>query len=352
MLNRPGLEQLTTYDIEESDFAVRLDANEQPVNLPAAVRKEVLDRLATLAFNRYPEIGVVTLRQKIAAAMNIAVDGVLVGNGSSELLEAACYAFGGQGRSIVFPAPSFSMYAIYAKLADSQPVPIPLGEDFSLRVEDVLAAAHESRASLIILCNPNNPTGSVMSDESIEAIVSGVNCPVIVDEAYYEFYGHSALHLLAKYDNLIITRTFSKAYSMAAARVGYLMAAPKLAQIVAKTVLPYPVNALSLICAETVYERRKAFEPDIDQAIRERRRMADTLASIKGVTVYPSQTNFLLVACPQAGELAEHLAQSDIGIRDFSNSPRLQGCLRFTVGTADENNILLRAIKQFYEVKI
>ena len=352
MLNRPGLEQLTTYNVQESDFAVRLDANEQPVNLPAVVRKEVLDRLATLAFNRYPEIGVTTLRRKIAAAMNLSVDSVLVGNGSSELLEVACYAFGGQGRSIVFPAPSFSMYAIYAKLADSQPVPVPLEEDFSLRAENVLAAANEHKASLIILCNPNNPTGSVISDESIEAIVSQAPCPVIVDEAYYEFYGHSCVPLLAKYDNLIVTRTFSKAYSMAAARVGYLMAAPKLAQIVAKTVLPYPVNALSLICAETVYERRKAFEPEIDQTIRERRRMADTLESIRGVTVYPSQTNFLLVACPQAGELAEYLAQSGIGIRDFSNSPRLQGCLRFTVGTADENNILLRAIKQFYEVKI
>lgn len=349
MISRPGLEELKSYSVEEADYAVKLDANERPANLPPAVKAEVLDRLGALDFHRYPDMGIRVLREKIAAAMNMTVDNVLIGNGSSELLEAICYAYGGAGRSIVFPTPSFSMYAIYTKLADSQPVPVKLEADFSLSVPAVLAAVQTSQASLILLCNPNNPTGNTMSLEDIETIVSQVSCPVVVDEAYYEFYGHSAVALLPKYPNLIIARTFSKAYGLAAARVGYLLAAPAITALVGKVLMPYHVNALSLATAEVVYDRRKAFEPEIDNIVSERRRLADSLELLAGLTIYPSQTNFLLIHYSQTKALVTYLSGKGIGIRDFSAAPGLEGCFRITVGTAEENNILLQAITDCLE---
>lgn len=351
MLNRPGLEQLKPYSVDESAFAVKLDANERCANLPPSVRADVVARLASMEFHRYPDMSMSALRTKIAAAMNVSPESVLLGNGSSELLAAMCYAFGGAGRSIVYPTPSFSMYSIYAKLADSNPVPVPLEAGFSLSVEKVITAAKSSQAKLVILCNPNNPTGNSMPSEDIEAVLAAVDCPVVVDEAYYEFYGHSSVAMLAKYPNLIIARTFSKAYGLAAARVGYLLAAPALTTVIGKVLLPYHVNALSLATAEIIFDRRKAFEPEIDNTVRERKRLADSLELIDGIQVFPSQTNFLLIKSTQAKALAEQLARNSIGIRDFGNAPGLEGCMRITVGTAEENNLLLKAISAFYEVQ-
>lgn len=349
MLIRLGLDQLKPYSVEETEFPIKLDANERASNLPAAVLQEVTGRLGELAFNRYPDIGITGLRDKIAKAMNLSRDNVVVGNGSSELLAALCYAFGGTGRSIVFPTPSFSMYGIYTKMADSQAVPVPLKADYSLSADEVLTAAADSQASLILLCNPNNPTGNAIPMETIEAIVAGAACPVVVDEAYYEFHGHSAIGLLARYPNLIITRTFSKAYGLASARVGYLLAAPELTTVLGKVLMPYHVNALSLAAAEVVYDRRKAFEPDIDLAIRERQRLIDSLNLVDGLTVYPSQANFVLVKAADSKGLTGWLTANGIGVRDFGSAPALEGCIRVTVGTVEENNVLLQAVAAYVQ---
>ena len=348
MLIRPGLDQLKPYSVDETEFPIRLDANERATNLPAAVLQETITRLSELAFNRYPDIGIVGIRDKIAKAMNLSRESVVIGNGSSELLAALCYTFGGAGRSIVFPTPSFSMYGIYTKLADSQAVPVQLKADYSLSADEVLAAAAASSASLILLCNPNNPTGNAIPMETIEAIVAGAACPVVVDEAYYEFHGHSSIGLLSKYSNLIITRTFSKAYGLASARVGYLLADPQITTILGKALMPYHVNALSLAAAEVVYDRRKAFEPDIDLAIRERQRLIDSLSLIEGLEVYPSQANFVLIKATGKG-LAQWLAANGIGVRDFGSAPGLEGCMRITIGTVEENNTLLQAVAAYIQ---
>jgi len=349
MLIRPGLDQLKTYSVDEAEFKIKLDANERSTNLPAAVLEEVTARLAELAFNRYPDIGITGLRDKIAKAMNLSRESVVIGNGSSELLAALCYAFGGAGRSIVFPTPSFSMYGIYTKLADSQAVAVKLQGDYSLSAGDVLSAAADSQASLILLCNPNNPTGNAIPLETLETIIAQAACPVVVDEAYYEFHGHSVVSLLAKYANLIVTRTFSKSYGLASARVGYLLADPKITNIVGKVLMPYHVNALSLAAAEVVYDRRKAFEPDIDLAIRERQRLIDSLSLFESLEVYPSQANFVLVKAVDNQGLAEWLTAKSIGIRDFGSAPGLEGCIRITVGTVEDNNALLQAAAEFYQ---
>lgn len=348
---RPGLKTLKAYQIEEKDWEIKADANESPFNLPPLVRERILGRLDYMPFHRYPDSEMRELRAQIAEQLGLTIQHVLIGNGSSELLLALCQAFGGPGRSIVFPAPAFSMYPIYAQLSDSQPVAVKLDENFYLEPAAVVQAARDANASLVLLCNPNNPTGSVMSQADIEAIVSQVECPVVVDEAYYEFYGETSLALLAKYPNLLITRTFSKAFGLAAARVGYLLADPAINQELKKVLMPYHVNALSLLSAEIVWQMQDEFVPLIKQVVQERKNLAISLAELPGVKVYPSETNFILIKLQQAAELAAALAEQEIAVRSLGNGPGLENCVRITVGSPMENETLLQEIREFLRSK-
>lgn len=341
---RLGLETLKPYSVEEINWRIRLDANERPTDLPAVVKNKILEKLASLAFNRYPEISAQSLKTTIGASYGLTAANVLIGNGSSEVLEALCYAFGGAGRSILYPSPSFSMYGIYAKLADSQPVSVELNEDYTLDADKLLAIAGQTKGSVILLCNPNNPTGTIMPQEQVEYIVANTKSLVVVDEAYHEFYGKTSVNLLSKYTNVAITRTFSKAYGLAAARVGYLLANEDIAKTIGKVLLPYNVNALTLATAETVFGMREAFAGSIAENSRERERMTAALSAVPGITVYPSQTNFLLVKSDNAAALAASLSAKGIGIRDFSTSPGLIGCIRIGVGTPAENDAVLEAV--------
>lgn len=341
---RLGLEILRSYSVEDCSWRIRLDANERPSDLPPAVKAKVMERLVDLPFNRYPEINSQSLKTIIGTDFGLSAANVVIGNGSSEILEAVCYAFGGAGRSIVYPTPSFSMYGIYAKLADSQPIPVELTADYTVDADKLLAAARQKAASIILLCNPNNPTGTVMPPEQVEYIVANTQSLVVVDEAYHEFYGKSSVNLLNKYSNLAITRTFSKAYGLAAARVGYLLADAAIVQTINKVLLPYHVNALSQVAAATVFGMREAFAAGLAENRSERERMTAALSAIPGITVYPSQTNFLLIKSDKAATLAARLSAQAIGIRDFSTSPGLIGCIRITVGTPAENDAVLEAV--------
>lgn len=344
---RPGLDTIKPYSIDEREWDIKLDANESPHNLPPLVRERIMNQFEYMAFNRYPDIGTRELRSLIAESFNMNIQNVQLGNGSSEIIMNLCQLFGGSGRSIVFPVPSFSMYSVYAQSSDSQPVPVQLGEDYSVSRDKVLAAAAESDAKLIILCNPNNPTGTVMPTEDIEYIVSRATCPVLVDEAYFEFYGESAVGLMEKYDNVIIARTFSKAYGLAAARVGYVLAHADVITMLGRVIKPYHINSLSLVTAEILYQMRDEFMPGLEQIIAERKRLAASLESIAGIKVYPSEANFVLIKTEKSKELAAYLSEKNIGIRDFSVAPGLINCIRFTVGTPLENDDLLKAIVAF-----
>jgi histidinol-phosphate aminotransferase len=349
---REGLEHLASYTIEDGDWAIKLDANESAFNLPPTVKKELAAQLAGLAFNRYPEITQVGLREKIGATLGFATENIAVGNGSSQLLQAACYIFGGGARRIVFPTPSFSMYSIYCKLADAQPVPVKLNEDFILQPEAILQAASEEQAKLIILCNPNNPTGGVMSPEQVEQVIHQAHCPVIVDEAYHEFYGESVLPLVGKYPNLMVMRTFSKAYGLASARVGYGVGAPEVVVALAKVLLPFNLNMLSLAAAETIMANLPQFNAQIAEIIRLRQRLATELAELPEIRVFPSQANFILFRTAKATELVASLYNRKICVRDFSKAPGMENCIRVTVGTAEENAAFLAVVQQVCAKKV
>lgn len=347
---RKVLNNFTPYKVDEAEWDIRLDANENCSNLPPLVRERLIGQFDYLPFQRYPDGGMTELRTLIAKSYGLEKENVVIGNGSSDLLEKLCYVFGGEARSIVFPTPSFSMYGIYAVMTDSTPIAVALNEDFTLERDKLMEAAIENKANLIIVCNPNNPTGTVVPFKDIEYIIKNAKCPVIIDEAYHEFYGEtSAITLLNKYKNLIVAKTFSKAYSLASARVGYIVANKEITDLLGRAIKPYNVNALSLLCAEVAYQMRHEFLPGITSINTQRNRLVAELKKITGITVYPSATNFLLIKSADAEGLHKYLMSKSILIRNFNNAPGLTGCLRVTVGTPFENDAFLKAVREFCE---
>lgn len=350
---RKGLADMPAYDVTERDWKLKLNANEAPTSLPPLVEERVMTRLSRVSFNRYPNHELQDLGEQIADQYKLRPEQIFFGNGSSEIIEKLFFAFGGSGHSIVYPEPSFSMYRIYVKAADAKGVPVGLEEDYSLDREKYVRAVKESKASLAVICTPNNPTGNLIPLKDIEYIAQNIDCAFLVDEAYLEFAGEkeSAVSLLEKYPHLIVARTFSKAYGLAAARVGYMMADAAIVEMTEKAFMPYHLNVLSLVTADIVYQMRDEFLPRIYMLRDECRRVGDVLGDMPGLTVYPSYTNFILLKYAKAEALNEYLTERGIGVRSFGSAPRLENCLRVSMGTREENDVWLKEVQRFIKEK-
>ena len=347
---RKGLSDRPEYDVTERPWKIKVNANECNMNLPPLVEERVMARLSHVAFHRYPNEEYADLAKQIAENFSLEEENVLLGGGSSEIIEKLFYCFGGsKEHKILYPRPSFSMYGIYASAAEAEGIPMDLEEDYTLDPENFVRRAREAKASLAVICNPNNPTGTGIPLRDVEYIAENIDCPFLVDEAYVEFYGKSAAGLLKKYPHLIIARTFSKAYGLASCRVGYMLADKNIVSMVNRAFMPYHMNVLSLAVADIVYQMRHEYVPRIQMMIAERKRMAGELAKFKGFRVYPSETNFLLLRYEKAQDLNESLIRQGIGVRSFGNAPRLNNCLRISMGLREENDTWLEAIRLFTE---
>ena len=347
---RKDLDKMPSYDGTERDYRIKVNANECNLNLPPLVEERVMSRLSRVAFNRYPNYEYYSLREQIAQNFSVDEEQILIGGGSSEIIEKLFYAFGGStSNKIVYPQPSFSMYKIYAKAAEAQPVPFELDDNYDLNVDKFISTIKSENANLAVVCNPNNPTGNALTVDEIEKIAKNIDCAFLVDEAYVEFYGRSAVNLIKKYPNLIVARTFSKAYGLAGARVGYMIATKDVTKMIEKTYMPYHMNNLSLATADIVYQMRDEFVPRIQMMISERKRMSDQLKTLTGIKVFPSSTNFVLIHYDKAIALNEYLESLNIGVRSFGSAPRLENCLRISMGTRQENDEWFAAIKKFVQ---
>lgn len=350
MINyRKGLANRPEYDVVERPWRIKVNANECNMNLPPLVEERVMARLSHVAFNRYPNEEEELLRENIANNFSLTKNNILLGGGSSEIIEKLFVAFGGDDKKIVYPAPSFSMYHIYANAAEAEGVEFPLNDDYTFDADKFIDTVKREKASLAVLCNPNNPTGGAVDVRTVEKILQNIDCPFLVDEAYMEFYGESATGLLKKYKQLLIARTFSKAYGLAAARVGYLLGDEKIINMVKRVYMPYHMNVLSLVAADIVYQMKSEYEPRVAMMIAERKRMAGELEKIEGVQVYPSETNFLLIKAKDGVGLNEAFIRRNIGVRSFGNARYLDNCLRISMGLREENDEVLNVIKLFYE---
>jgi histidinol-phosphate aminotransferase len=345
---RPGMEQLPFYEMhDEPQWLAKLDANERSAPIRGMVKKQIDRGLIDVETRLYPDMTAIQLREMLAEAYGLSPEQVAVGNGSSELIAAICSSFGGSERPIAYQWPSFSMYPIYAAMADSPVVAVPLDEKFQLSVSMTLETVKKSGAKLLILCNPNNPTGGVIPAADLREIIRQVPCPVLVDEAYHEYCGETCLPWLAEFPNLMVVRTFSKAFGLAAARVGYLMASPEITTSIGKRMLPYHMNSFSLAAAQTCFANREFLMQEVRRTIKRRIQMQTRIGKLRGVEVIPSATNFLLVRVQKPNDLYDWLAGNGVGVRNLSHVPELLGCLRITIGNPVESVLVCQYIQHY-----
>jgi histidinol-phosphate aminotransferase len=350
-LARPVLRALTPYHLDRHDVSVKLDQNENTLGCLDVVRKELLAALATAPLNRYPSPGQPEILERLSRANDWPEDGILVGNGSDELLHTLALAFLEPGRASVAPTPSFFVYAYTTRLMGATCIEVSLTPDMRYDLPRLLDAIEEHAPTVVYLCTPNNPTGSILERDEIETVLDRAPGIVALDEAYWEFNEWNAGSLLHSHPHLLIFRTFSKALAMAGIRLGYLLAAPAVAAELRKVQQPYPLNRLSQEAALATLRHGDAVRERAREIVGARDRLYERLKATDGVEVFPSRGNFLLFRTKLgARRTFEALLARSVLVRDVSGQPILDGMLRVGVGTPDENETFCRALEEALEV--
>jgi histidinol-phosphate aminotransferase len=285
--------------------------------------------------------------QRLAAHYGWVPEGVVVGNGSNELIQATLAVVLAPGEGVVAPSPTFSLYRLLTGVLGGRYVPVPLGPGFAFDVDRMVETAVRERARVVVLNSPNNPTGSALPEGAVERIVSETGALVLCDEAYQDFGGPSAIPLLRRTSRVVILRTFSKAMGMAGLRFGLALAHPDVARELAKGKLPYNVNLVTLAAAEVALDHAAGFAARTRAVVETRDRFLPRLARIPGVDVVPTSANFVLIRCRArpASEVFRRLYdEHGILVRDVSNSGELSECLRISIGTEDDMEAVLAAL--------
>lgn len=345
--SRPQLEDLTPYDAKEIKAEVVLASNENPSNLPGEILAKLSARLPEFRFNRYPDPTAHELRHLIADANGLEPENVLIGNGGDELIFHMLLAWGGPGRTLLDLPPTFSMYGIDAQVTGTEVVGIPrLAADFSVDQKAVLERIDEDDIDVVVIANPNNPTGGLTDESFLIDLLRSTDALVMVDEAYFEFSRQTMRQHMTRCENLVILRTFSKAFSLAGLRVGYLLAHPDVVNEFMKVRQPYSVDSFSQWVAATVFRERMVFEQGIRDIVRGRDSVLHGLSMLPEVTVFPSEANFVLFRVEHAAALWRDLLHNhSVLVRDFSRAPGLEDCLRVSIGTDEENRRFLSAME-------
>ena len=337
----PNLAGVVPYDPKYIPAEVMISANENPDDVDQEVRREIEHEIRKVHLNRYPDPLANGLRDLIAEANGLDRDNVIVGNGGDELLFNIALAYGGPGRTMLNIPPTFSVYAYNAMLTRTNVVDIPRLPDFSIDEDAVVQRVAQGDIDYLTITSPNNPTGDLASEEFVRRVLDASDTLVMVDEAYFEFSRRTARPLLNEYDNLVILRTFSKAFSLAGVRLGYLLGSEGVINEFKKVRQPYSVDAVSQAIGQVVYKNRARFEKSIDRIIEEREKLVEGISAIGGIEVWPSDSNYVLVRLADAGEVWQKLLDAGVLVRDFSKSQYLENCLRISVGSPEENDKLL-----------
>ncbi len=312
---------------------------------PNPVMVEVLKECTKLDLNQYPSPYSDGLRQALSEFYRLNADNFVVGNGSDEVLDIAFKTFLEPGESMVMPYPSYSLHGFFARINGGKVQMVDLKPGFQLDPKALLSA----KGKLIILCTPNNPTGNTFRHQDVEKVIEGHDGPVVVDEAYGEFGSDTFLPLVDQYENLIVTRTFSKAYGLAGMRIGYLASNRTLADSMQRVKIPYSLNRVSERAAIAALTNRAYLNETVELIKRERKVLAQGLKDL-GLEVFPTESNFMMFRSPKpSAELVSKLAGKGVLIRDFGKMRMLENCVRTTIGTEELNQLLLSKLKEVLE---
>jgi histidinol-phosphate aminotransferase len=343
-LVRPEILALKAYHVAEAARMVKLDAMENPYPLPAAMRRELAEVLSRVELNRYPEPSGRELRALLAHRMRVPQGmELLLGNGSDDLIQIVTLALARPGAVMMYPAPTFVMYSMNAVFSGMKALAVPLREDFSFDADAFIERMRAERPALVFLAYPNNPTGMLYREEDIVRVLKACEGLVVLDEAYHVFAGKTFMGRLVEFPNLVVLRTVSK-LGLAGIRLGYLAGRPEWIGEFNKVRQAYNVNALTQAAALFMLERLEVLEAQASLIRKEREALRKALTTLGGVTVFPSEANFFLMRVPDADRTFESLRRQGVLVRNLH--PGLEGCLRVTVGTPDENRILLAALRE------
>lgn len=349
---KPVVRALSAYTLDPIETPIKINQNENPFDMPEPIKREVEARLRDRAWSRYPDFVPSHLLERLAAFAGWRPDGVLAGNGSNELIQSLMMVTVGPGVKVVIPEPTFTLYRLQASVLGGEVVAVPLDDRLRFDVAAIERAAVDGRADVAIICSPNNPTGCRIALDDLERLCSRFDGLVVLDEAYHEFSGETAVPLLERHANLVVLRTFSKAMAMGGLRVGYMLAAPEIASEVDKAKLPYNLNVFSMTAAEVAVERYdELLGPLVATLVRERERLMPAVGAFAGLEVYPSHANFFVVRSHRVSprELFDALVARGILVRDVSRYPMLSDALRISVGTPEENDALLAALAEILD---
>ncbi len=336
-LLRDNIKSLKPYSSARDEFSgqamVYLDANENPYNQP---------------YNRYPDPLQTEVKEKISGIKKVAKEKIFLGNGSDEPIDLLFRLFCEPGKdSIVTINPTYGMYMVAADINNIGVTSVPLNEDFELVSKDILKAVTKN-TKLIFLCSPNNPTGNCLDKNEMLKVVNNFDGLVVIDEAYIDFVPQkSLLPELDKYPNLVILQTFSKAWGMAGIRLGMAFASTEIVSLLNKIKYPYNINILTQQKAVELLTMEDKKQEWVERINNERERLAKKLASFEFVEkVYPSDANFLLIKMFDANGIFNYLMEKEIIVRDRSKVYLCEGSLRISIGTEEENNMLVQALEE------
>ena len=341
------IKELNAYDPSEGTFAIKLDANESYMNLPERLLKKVIDAIAGLPFNRYPDSSARELCRAAADFYGVKEEWIVAGNGSDELISVIISAYGSDG-CVLISEPDFSMYRFYSEIFDIRCVPTDKNE-LKPDIDRMISMAGQNKASVIIFSNPCNPSGQGVGREEVLRLARSVSCLVVVDEAYMDFWDQSIIADLPGLDNVIVLKTASKAMGLAAIRLGFALGATPLIDGIKKVKSPFNVNMVTQTIGRVLLSEKEYLE-NCRIAIIEAHEALDIeikkLAAKypEQITALPTVTNFVLLKCCQADRIYQKLLAQSICVRR-SFGP----CLRITAGNKEENRIFINELTKILQ---
>ncbi len=326
-------------DIYES--GILLDANENSWG-------STFNEISELHLNRYPDPHQKDLRKTVSKLYEIKEDSLFFGVGSDEIIDLLIRIFcEPKTDNVVIPEPTYGMYKVSCNINNIQTKEILLTDDFQIDVDKTINACDE-KTKIVFLCSPNNPTGNLLNKEDVLKLCGELKCIIVIDEAYIDFAeGGSLINEVHNHKNLIVMRTFSKAWGLAGIRLGYSIANPEITSYLFKVKAPYNINSLTRFAVLKAIENNETKKQYISSIIRERERLKNQLETLTGIEkVFHSDANFLLIKCANPKDIQKQLAEKGVIIRDRSSQPKLEGCLRISIGNEEENDILWEEIRK------
>lgn len=344
---RDDIRDLDGYHSPQLQVSVRLNTNESPLPPPPGFVGDWLEALRAIPLHRYPDRSAHALREALGEFLGQPADRVFAANGSNEVLQTIFLGFGGHGRRALLFEPSYALHSHIARITGTDVVVCDRQPNFTLDPSVACAAIAEHQPDIVVLCSPNNPTGLVEPRATVTAVLEAVapTTLVVVDEAYAEFADWSATELITEGSPLLVVRTYSKVWSMAALRLGFCVGASRIIADLEMVALPYRLSTPTQLAGTVAFRHEAEMSSRVGLIVRERERVMDALIAMPYVEPFPSGANFILFRPKSdAHVIWQALVDRGVLVRDFSSWPRLEGCLRVTIGTREENDVFLKTL--------